>query len=107
LKTIKAEFEHIKSQKMLLAAILAIMFIPFLYSVFFLKSVWNPYGDAKYLPVAVVNEDRSVNFRGKKLDVGDQLVKNLKKNDTFFLDVLKNSQLLDKKDQNTIKNTIW
>lgn len=81
MKTIKAEFEHIKSQKMLLAAILAIMFIPFLYSVFFLKSVWNPYGDAKYLPVAVVNEDRSVNFRGKKLDVGDQLVKNLKKND--------------------------
>lgn len=81
MKTIKAEFEHIKSQKMLLAAILAIMFIPFLYSVFFLKSVWNPYGDAKYLPVAVVNEDRAVNFRGKKLDVGDQLVKNLKKND--------------------------
>lgn len=81
MKTIKAEFKHIKSQKMLLAAILAIMFIPFLYSVFFLKSVWNPYGDAKYLPVAVVNEDRAVNFRGKKLDVGDQLVKNLKKND--------------------------
>ena len=81
MKTIKAEFKHIKSQKMLLAAILAIMFIPFLYSVFFLKSVWNPYGDAKYLPVAVVNEDRAVNFRGKKLDVGDQLIKNLKKND--------------------------
>lgn len=81
MKTIKAEFKHIKSQKMLLAAVLAIMFIPFLYSVFFLKSVWNPYGDAKYLPVAVVNEDQSVKFRGKTLDVGDQLVKKLKKND--------------------------
>ena len=81
MKTIKAEFKHIKSQKMLLAAILAIMFIPFLYSVFFLKSVWNPYGDAKYLPVAVVNEDKSVKFNGKTLDVGDQLVKKLKEND--------------------------
>ena len=83
MKTIKAEFKHIMSHKMLLISIVAIMFIPFLYSVFFLKSVWDPYGNTEYLPVAVVNEDKSVKFQGKTFDVGDQLVKQLKKNDSL------------------------
>lgn len=53
--------------------------IPFLYSIFFLKSVWDPYGDTQNLPVAVVNEDKSVNYQGEKFAVGKQVVTNLKK----------------------------
>lgn len=65
--------------KIILATILGIMLIPFLYSVFFLKSVWDPYGNVDKLPVAVVNNDRPVEFRGQKLNVGQQLVNNMKK----------------------------
>ena len=67
--------------KIILATLLGIMFIPFLYSVFFLKSVWDPYGNVDKLPVAVVNDDRPVTFQDKQLDVGDQLVANMKKQD--------------------------
>lgn len=77
---IKEEFKSIWKNKILLVSVLAIMTIPFLYSVFFLKSVWDPYGSIGHLPVAVVNEDRPVEFHGKKVDVGNQFVKKLKKN---------------------------
>ncbi len=66
--------------KLLIATICAIMIIPFLYSVFFLKSVWDPYGNSGSLPVAVVNEDQPVKYNGKKMQVGHDLIKKLKKN---------------------------
>ena len=76
---IKEEFKNIGKHKLLVATILAVMFIPFLYAVFFLKSVWDPYGNTGSLPVAVVNEDRTVEYQGKKMAVGNDLVKKLKK----------------------------
>lgn len=81
MKMIKAEFENIAKHKILTATICAMMIIPFLYSVFFLKSVWDPYGNTGHLPVAVVNKDQSVRFQSKNFAVGDQLVDQLKEND--------------------------
>ncbi|WP_415614017.1 YhgE/Pip family protein [Liquorilactobacillus nagelii] len=81
MKMVKEEFKHMGEHKLLIATICAIMIIPFLYSVFFLKSVWDPYGNSGSLPVAVVNEDQTVSYNGKKMKVGEDLVKKLKKND--------------------------
>ena len=67
MKMIKAEFENIAKHKILTATICAMMIIPFLYSVFFLKSVWDPYGNTGHLPVAVVNKDQSVKFQSSKI----------------------------------------
>ncbi|WP_288552449.1 YhgE/Pip domain-containing protein [uncultured Ligilactobacillus sp.] len=78
---VKAEFENIAKHKILTATICAMMIIPFLYSVFFLKSVWDPYGNTGHLPVAVVNKDQSVKFQSKNFAVGDQLVDQLKENE--------------------------
>lgn len=77
---IKAEFRHIRHNKLLLLSSIVICFIPFLYSIFFLKSVWDPYGTTQNLPVAVVNKDVPVEFQGKRMAVGDTMVKELKKN---------------------------
>ncbi|WP_407880045.1 YhgE/Pip family protein [Furfurilactobacillus entadae] len=73
------EWKFIGKNRLILISVLAIMIIPFLYSIFFLKSVWNPYGETQHLPVAVVNNDKAVTYQGQKLDVGDQAVKSLKK----------------------------
>ncbi|MCP9328635.1 YhgE/Pip domain-containing protein [Liquorilactobacillus satsumensis] len=78
---IKEEFKNIGRHKILVATIFAVMIVPFLYSVFFLKSVWDPYGNTGSLPVALVNQDRAVKYQGKKLQVGHDLVKQLRKND--------------------------
>ncbi|NLR12196.1 ABC transporter permease [Lactobacillus sp. ZJLC29-4] len=78
---IKGEWNYIRHNRLILISVLAIMFIPFLYSIFFLKSVWDPYGETGSLPVAVVNQDKPVTYQGQKLNVGDQTITNLKKND--------------------------
>nr|WP_237756633.1 YhgE/Pip domain-containing protein [Levilactobacillus paucivorans] len=77
---IKGEWNYIRHNRLILISVLAIMFIPFLYCIFFLKSVWDPYGETGELPVAVVNQDKPVTYQGQKLNVGDQTVTNLKKN---------------------------
>ncbi|MDO1605733.1 YhgE/Pip domain-containing protein [Lactobacillus sp. YT155] len=78
---IKNEFKFIRSSKLMMISLFAIVFIPFLYSIFFLKSVWDPYGNTGHLPVAVVNQDQPVTYQGVKMHAGDDMVKELKKND--------------------------
>lgn len=77
---IKQEFKNIYHNKILLVSTVVICIIPFLYSIFFLKSVWDPYGSTGDLPVAVVNKDVPVEYQGKTMAVGDQTVDNLKHN---------------------------
>lgn len=77
---IKNEFKFIFHNKLIMLSAIVIVIIPFLYSIFFLKSVWDPYGNTGELPVAVVNEDQAVRYEGKTLNVGKQTVQELKKN---------------------------
>lgn len=77
---IKQEFRHIRRNRLLLLSVTVICFIPFLYSIFFLKSVWDPYGSTENLPVAVVNKDVPVEYQGRKMAVGNQTIRNLKVN---------------------------
>ncbi|WP_270527444.1 YhgE/Pip domain-containing protein [Ligilactobacillus salivarius] len=80
MKMVAEEFNNIRKHKILTATIISIMIIPFLYSLFFLKSVWDPYGNTKYLPVAVVNNDKPVKYQGKTFKVGEDLEKELREN---------------------------
>lgn len=79
MKMIANEWKFIGKNRLILISVLAIMIIPFLYSIFFLKSVWNPYGETQHLPVAVVNNDQAVKYQGQTMNVGDQAIKSLKK----------------------------
>ncbi|WP_445727835.1 YhgE/Pip domain-containing protein [Lactiplantibacillus plantarum] len=98
---IRDEWRSIRHSKILWISVSVMILIPFLYSIFFLKSVWDPYGDTQNLPVAVVNEDKSVNYQGEKFAVGKQVVTNLKKNndlDWHFVSAKKAKQgLKDRK----------
>ncbi|WP_261805571.1 YhgE/Pip domain-containing protein [Lapidilactobacillus luobeiensis] len=77
---VKDEFGFIKKNKLILLSVLVIMVIPFLYAIFFLKSVWDPYGSTQDLPVAVVNNDTAVKYNGTTLNVGQETEKKLRKN---------------------------
>lgn len=89
---IKAEFRHIRHNRLLLLSAIVICFIPFLYSIFFLKSVWDPYGSTQDLPVAVVNKDVPVKYQGKTMAVGDQMVKELKHNNQLDWHIVSESK---------------
>nr|WP_145156907.1 YhgE/Pip domain-containing protein [Paenibacillus terrae] len=71
-----------KNPKVLIPVI-AVMFIPILYSGVYLAAFWDPYGHLDQLPVAVVNKDKGAEFKGKQLHIGDDLVDELKKGKDF------------------------
>ncbi|MHA0856484.1 YhgE/Pip family protein [Paenibacillus sp. CMAA1364] len=69
--------------KKVLITMIAILFIPVMYSGMFLGAFWDPYGKMVDLPVAVVNTDQGSDYEGKSLHVGEDLVKELKETDGF------------------------
>ena len=75
----KAEWEYLKTHKFFMLVIVVLFFVPSIYAVTFLSSLWDPYGQVKKLPVAIINKDKSVDYEGKKLAVGDDLEKELRK----------------------------
>ncbi|WP_410771742.1 YhgE/Pip family protein [Fontibacillus sp. BL9] len=63
--------------------IIVVLFIPVLYSGMFLAAFWDPYGKMNEIPVAVVNQDTGAEYEGKSLQVGKDLVEELKKGNDF------------------------
>lgn len=80
---IKQEWKNILKNHWIQIVLVALILIPSIYTVVFLGSMWDPYGNSGNLPVAVVNKDKAVEYNDKKLDVGDQLVDKLKDNDSL------------------------
>lgn len=80
---IKNEWKSLWNNKILIIVVMAIIIIPVIYAGLFLKSMWDPYGNLDQLPVAVVNNDKSVEYDGKTLSVGSDMVDELKDNDAL------------------------
>lgn len=80
---LRAEFAAIFQKRMMLIALIAIMFVPFLYAGVYLYAFKDPYGELDHLPVAVVNLDKGATHDGKALTVGKDFVKKLKEKATF------------------------
>jgi putative membrane protein len=78
-----SEFKAIFRNKKLLIPILAVLFVPVLYSGMFLWAFWDPYEQLDDLPVAVVNSDRGANYDGEDLHIGSDLVEKLKDSEQF------------------------
>ncbi|MGF7046282.1 putative membrane protein [Paenibacillus sp. DS2015] len=67
----------------LLVSLIAILFIPVMYSGMFLTAFWDPYAKMSDLPVAVVNSDTGADYEGKTIQAGNDLIAELKKSDDF------------------------
>lgn len=64
-------------------ALIFVTLIPLLYGALYLWSNWDPYGRLDQVPVAVVNSDQPVQFEGKTINAGEQLVSELEKDPIF------------------------
>lgn len=73
----------------------AIMLIPSIYTVLFLGSMWDPYGNTQNLPVAVVNQDEAVVYDGGKINIGEQLCGNLRANGSLKFNFVDERVALD------------
>ena len=80
-----AELKALLKSLKLWITIIGVSLIPALYNLIFLSSMWDPYGNVKNLPVAVVNKDKSASFQDKTLNIGHDMVDNMSKNKKFRL----------------------
>ena len=85
---IKNEWKSLLRNKLMLIVVIAIIVIPIIYAGLFLKSMWDPYGNVDSLPVAVVNEDKPVEYNGKTLSIGKDMADELKDNDSMAFNIV-------------------
>ncbi|MFC6294468.1 YhgE/Pip family protein [Lactiplantibacillus daoliensis] len=85
---IKAEWQYLWRHKFILIVLIVIEFIPSIYAVTFLKSMWDPYGKLQALPVAVVNHDQATMYHGTRWAAGQHLTKSLAKSTAMDFKVM-------------------
>lgn len=93
---IKEEWKYLFKHKLMLIVFAVMIFIPSIYSVTFLKSMWDPYNKLNDLPIAVVDQDQAVNYQGTNLKVGHDLSNNLSKSKAMDFKVLKSTKSAQK-----------
>lgn len=89
---IKAEWKNIAKSTWLKIVLCAIMIIPMIYACVFLGSMWDPYGKTDQLPVAVVNNDKEVEYNDSTMDIGKQLSDKLAKNDSMDFNIVSSTK---------------
>jgi len=61
--------------------IVALMILPSLYAWFNIKALWDPYGNTGEIPIAIYSDDVGTTLNDKKIEVGQEVLTKLKKND--------------------------
>ncbi len=74
------KLKNSKTFKIIIFIVVAL--IPLIYSFFYLKSYWNPYGNLSDMRIAVVNSDKGKDDKNQ----GNEFVQSLKDSDTFKIE---------------------
>lgn len=77
------EWKAVLKKPTFIIVMVGIALIPALYNIIFLSSMWDPYGKLSELPVAVVNKDYPATYNGESMNIGEDMVSNLKDNDSL------------------------
>ncbi|CAM3826199.1 YhgE/Pip domain-containing protein [Mesobacillus zeae] len=75
------DMKNIATNWVALILIGGLVFLPSLYAWFNIKASWDPYGKTGGLTVAVANNDTGATIKEKRFNLGNEIVKSLKKND--------------------------
>lgn len=78
-KDLKASFQN----PIVVIVLVAIIILPSLYALLNIQACWDPYENTGEVQFAIANLDKGATYDGEKLNVGNELEKELKKNDNF------------------------
>ncbi|MGX7245891.1 YhgE/Pip family protein [Enterococcus quebecensis] len=96
LKLFKLDWQRIFKNPIATFLIIALMIIPSLYAWFNIKALWDPYANTGELPIAVYSDDKPASFKGKEVNIGDEVLKNLHENKQLGWKFVDSKQELDK-----------
>ena len=80
LKVFKRDMKAIIKNPIALLIIGGICFIPSLYAWVNIAACWDPYENTSSVPIAVVNNDKGASFNGKEMNIGNEVIDELKNN---------------------------
>ena len=92
---IKNDFKSAFSNPIVIIVLVAIIILPSLYALLNIQACWDPYGNTGNVEFAIANLDNGTTMEGKKLNIGNELVKDLKKNDKFKWTFVTEDELRD------------
>ena len=79
----KNDFKSAFSNPIVTLVLIGIIILPSLYALLNIQACWDPYGNTGNVEFAIANLDNGSSFDGTNINVGNELVKDLKKNDKF------------------------
>ncbi|MET1014332.1 MAG: YhgE/Pip domain-containing protein [Paenisporosarcina sp.] len=89
---LKMELSKLKDHKGVLFSLIGVLLIPLVYVAVLLSSTWGPYDYLNNLPVAFVNNDEGATSGDDPINVGDDLVADLKKSNTLGWDFVSSEE---------------
>ncbi|WEG72889.1 YhgE/Pip domain-containing protein [Vagococcus intermedius] len=92
----KLDWQRIFKNPLTFLLIIALMIIPSLYAWFNIAALWDPYANTKDISIAVYSDDKTVDVMDKEINIGDKIIKNLKKNKTVGWRFVDSKKELDK-----------
>ena len=79
----KKNFKGAFSNPIVIIVLIGVIILPSLYALLNIQACWDPYGNTGDVPFAIANLDNGSSFNGKDINVGNELVDELKTNDKF------------------------
>lgn len=76
----KSDIKKITRNSSVLIIAIGLIILPSLYAWFNIKASWDPYGNTKGIKVAIVNEDTGITINNKNVNIGNNVVNELKTN---------------------------
>lgn len=77
------DFRGAFSNPIVTIVLIGLIILPSLYALLNIQACWDPYGNTGEVEFAIANLDNGTSFEDKNLNVGNELVKDLKNNDKF------------------------
>ncbi|MDT2865824.1 YhgE/Pip domain-containing protein [Vagococcus carniphilus] len=90
------DWKRIYQNKLTFVLIIALMIIPSLYAWFNIAALWDPYSNTGDIKIAIYSDDVTAEVLDQKVNIGDQILDNLKDNDTLGWQFVKSKDELDK-----------
>ena len=91
----KNDFKAAFSNPIVTAVLIAIIILPSLYALLNIEACWDPYENTGNVEFAIANLDNGTSYNGETINVGNELVKDLKKNDKFKWTFVTEDELRD------------
>lgn len=77
------ELRRVTAGRLPKIAVLALLIVPLLYGAMYLYANWDPYGNLKDVPAALVVDDKGTSLNGKTINAGDEVADELPKQAAF------------------------